>query len=335
MRISNENKSKLDNGNIYNQQSKLDTLGIDSTKKVYSALKDKIDVTLIDEEYINDVQRYWEKRMGIKIDPVFHIYMQQNFNIKNKFFLPEVQYRLIQKSFNESKKTGAYTDKNLYDQIVKTNRQPKIYLKCVNQRYFINVNIPIKKTQITTHFNNIKDQSEFIIKPSRSANGRKVSKLIFDNNNFTLNNRVVSISELEDLYGKNFVIQELITQHSLLKSMHPSSVNTIRMLTFRWNNDITHLMSFLRIGIDGAINDNAGTGGICIGVQDDGKLNSLAVDESGNKWLNHPTTNFSFQQETFIPNFQKFKEFVIDLHHDILHHDLVSWDIAVGDDGEP
>ncbi|NLJ81005.1 MAG: hypothetical protein GX335_08275, partial [Firmicutes bacterium] len=49
----------------------------------------------------------------------------------------------------------------------------------------------------------------------------------------------------------------------------------------------------------------------------------------------HPTTNYCFGDDARVPNFERFKEFVVDLHKDILHHDFVSWDIAVGLKGQP
>src|SRR5699024_12503680 len=48
------------------------------------------------------------------------------------------------------------------------------------------------------------------------------------------------------------------------------------------------------------------------------------------------STNFSFKDnEIQIPNYKYFKQFVEELHKNILHHDYVSWDIAVGHDGQP
>ncbi|QKY70420.1 IS30 family transposase [Lentibacillus sp. CBA3610] len=53
------------------------------------------------------------------------------------------------------------------------------------------------------------------------------------------------------------------------------------------------------------------------------------------EFTHHPTTNYRFDNLGKMENFDKFKTFVIDLHKDILHHDFVSWDIAVGIDGQP
>jgi len=108
------------------------------------------------------------------------------------------------------------------------------------------------------------------------------------------------------------------------------------MVTLRWNQEIRFIMAFLRVGANGLVNDNAATGGLCVGICQDGELDSCAFDKVGRKHRKHPSTGFDFQNKKIrIPNYQKFKDFVISLHTDILFHDLVSWDIAVGEDNLP
>jgi hypothetical protein len=332
-----DKKVSLDEEEVFNssKELKLRSLGVKPERTLYKKLHAKVDEENIDEPYINETRKYWKKAYGKKVDPLFHIFMDQNFGLKDYRFLPPNQYIKMQKIFNETKKKSTYTDKNLYDLIVRTEKQPKNFLKRVNGNYFTFDNTPLLKEGFTEYFQSLGNNATYIIKPSRTANGKKINKIIFNEDNFEIDGEIVNLEDIEKAYGRNFLIQEKVNQHAVLEKLHPASVNTIRIVTFRWDGEITHLLSFLRVGVGGAVNDNAGTGGICIGVKENGQLQSFAVSENGDKWLYHPTTNYDFSEETIIPNFEKCVNFVIELHRDVLHHDLISWDVAVGEDGEP
>jgi len=133
------------------------------------------------------------------------------------------------------------------------------------------------------------------------------------------------VTEYQSVIGSDIVGQ-----------IDPESVNTLRLVTLRWNSEIHYLLGFLRIGSGSAVNDNAASGGLCAGVSDDGFLNDYPVETSGKVLIAHPTTGFSFKNNNVqILNFDRFKEFVVNLHSDVLHHNLISWDIAVGKDNLP
>jgi hypothetical protein len=107
------------------------------------------------------------------------------------------------------------------------------------------------------------------------------------------------------------------------------------MLTLRLGSDIHHLLTFARFGAGGRVNDNAGTGGICVGVRPDGSFLSHGLDMHLDVLAAHPTTGVEFASVPAIPNYHRFVDFVLELHADLLHHDLVSWDISVDPNGEP
>ena len=62
-----------------------------------------------------------------------------------------------------------------------------------------------------------------------------------------------SVEEVFDKYGNNFVIEELAKQHPAMASLNPSSLNTIRVITFRKENEILVCMVICRIGKPGNI----------------------------------------------------------------------------------
>jgi len=59
------------------------------------------------------------------------------------------------------------------------------------------------------------------------------------------------MAEVEKEWGENFLVQKRIEQHPVTAKPHPASVNTLRMLTLRWEGEIRNLLSYIRIGTGG------------------------------------------------------------------------------------
>ncbi|SFM27093.1 Sugar-transfer associated ATP-grasp [Gracilibacillus orientalis] len=299
-------------------------------KRYYkSGLLDNLDI-----DYVNSVRDYWKLHYNEEIDPVLNLAFKNLTGNENSRVVPgPVMWKELIPYFNDMDIRAGYSDKNIYDSLIKTERAVKIILKRVRGTYFNSNNESLTKDQALNEL--LSKKQDYIIKPSRTDNGKGIAKLNYENEMITLKDKKVSMEELEDLYGLDFVVQDVIKQHPVMGDPHPSSVNTLRMVTLRWKNEVRYLLSFARFGANNAVRDNAGTGGVCVGITDDGKFMDYAVDEHTNVYTHHPTTNYAFAEHAQIPNFDKFKEYVIGLHKQILHHDFISWDIAVGEDGLP
>ncbi len=119
----------------------------------------------------------------------------------------------------------------------------------------------------------------------------------------------------EAFYQRNitkgaFVAEELIEQHPAMAVLHPASINTIRLATFRIDNEVNIMSAALRMGSGGANVDNAGSGGIYASIDVvSGIVNSLARDNLSNYHIKHPDTKqiiAGFE----IPDWQAAIEFV-------------------------
>lgn len=188
----------------------------------------------------------------------------KNFNGFSVKYLPEDIYFIeIIPNLNNQSLRNAYADKNMYDKNFPEFRTPKTYLRNINGRYlntnYLNVNEKII-------FEELKD-GEYIIKPSLdTCGGKNVEILNKKDNKFMLGNNIIKINDLLKKYYKNFIIQEKIKQHNLLERIHPSSLNTIRITSYRYMEEITILSAVLRMGSGGSRVDNASKGGIIVGI---------------------------------------------------------------------
>ncbi|GAA4831570.1 hypothetical protein GCM10023354_08420 [Garicola koreensis] len=175
-----------------------------------------------------------------------------------------------------------------------------------------------------------------IIKPTSLDNGRGVELLEYaGEDKIGVGSRKLTLRGLKRRYRQNFMVQEIVPQHPTLAAPHPDSLNTLRVVTLRWNGDVHHLLTFARFGVDGRINDNAGTGGLCVGVQADGSFNTYAINEHGKLFESHPDSSVSFKSMPSVPGYGDVVEFARRLHHDVPYFDLLSWDVAIDHDGLP
>src|SRR5699024_3102315 len=127
-----------------------------------------------------------------------------------------------------------------------------------------------------------------------------------------------------------------IEQHPIMAAPHPSSVNTLRIVTFRWKGEIRYLLAFARFGINNDIRDNATVDvSPALGVTDSGEFYKVALNKNGDRLTHHPTTNYCFADLEPIPDYDNFKQCVINYHKEFIHLDIIAWDIALGKDGKP
>ena len=289
----------------------------------------------IDESYLGEVQEYWVKFYNKKIDPSIHIAFMNLIGKKDPRIIPgDIMWNELIPYFNDQKMITGYRDKNIYDILIDVPNSVETVIKRVRGNYYDSRNLPVNKSTIVDIL--LETDTEFIIKPSDSNNGVGIEKMTIDGDGkVLLSNKQVSLEEIEKEYSANFAIQKIIKQHQIMSTPHPQSVNTLRMVTFRWKGEIKYLLTFARFGAAGSVKDNAGAGGVCLGVKENGEFLDIAIDENCNAHTHHPTTNYEFSQMPKIPNFSEFKQFVISGHKGVLHHDFISWDIAVGEDAKP
>ena len=93
---------------------------------------------------------------------------------------------------------------------------------------------------------------------------------------------VTTLPQLFGLYGGNFIIQKYIDQHHWFARFNESSLNTVRVLTYRRikNEEAVVLHRLLRAGRPGSVVDNQASGGIACAIDTDGRLMSFGIDKS-------------------------------------------------------
>lgn len=311
-----------------------ESMGIDTKAKAFNLYQEAGWLEKVDESFINEVKRYWKKHYHRNIDPLLHIAYMNYTGMKEPRLIPQkTSWNQVIPFFNDQEMNETYKDKNLYDKLIPSDRAVKTVLKRAHGLYFDPQNNCLDKSRALNEILSFKE--DFIVKPSNTNNGQGIRKIYYKDGTLYLNDEKLTLEALEKIYGANFSVQKVVQQHAIMSDPHPDSVNTLRMVTLRWKGEIRYLLTFARFGANNNVLDNTSHGGVSIGVKDNGEFMDKAIDRSFKVHETHPTTDFPFKDMKPVPNFDQFKQYVIDLHKHILHHDFVSWDIVVGKDGLP
>lgn len=221
----------------------------------------------------------------------------------------------------------AYRDKNLFLDILHGVPQPKTVIGNRNGIFFGGDGKHISKSEAIIRC--LEYPSECIIKPSiNTSEGRGVDLL-------DKRSAEVIFSSFER-YGEDFIVQERTSCHPLMSLLNPTSVNTIRMFTYRDFDKNVHFLeevSHLRIGVPGAVKDNIGNGGGAVKVLSDGRVEDTIFKykrwEKGSLKETFGLTNFK------VPSFEKAVQLICDAHERLPYFDVIGWDVAILDDGSP
>lgn len=185
-------------------------------------------------------------------------------------------------------------------------------------------------------FNNYPN-GNFFIKPIDGECGSGIFNLNTIDGRISLDESNDVIDFLSAIKDNRYLIQETVVQHSALRSLHPESINTIRLVTVRnqRTKKVDVFPSILRIGTGSSFVDNTSKGGIAVGIDlNTGKLKEFGFYKPGygTKVSIHPDSKICFSDVT-IPYFDKCKEQAICLHEMLPGIQSIGWDIAVGEEG--
>ncbi len=138
----------------------------------------------------------------------------------------------------------------------------------------------------------------------------------------------------EHLKGrKNYVVQERIKQNAFFDRFNAYGLNTLRCCVYRsLRDEAFHVLSVsLRMGRVGHL-DNLAQGGMVCAVHADGGFQPYAVDDHGNKYLEHPDSGIRFDSIGVLPKYAELVSMLRNVAAQLWFHRLVSFDVAFDND---
>lgn len=289
--------------------------------------------TKLSKEQENEVQEFWMQHFGRHISLKWHeYYLRVNGEFSPKYLPVDMKEIYIEPKLKNVRMAPIYSDKNMVETLVGDYvKLPKSYVKNMNGVYYLGDRVVTKQEAMEA----CRNMEDAVVKHTLdSSQGKSILRFRSENGCVSGKNCPATIEELFDYYGSNFVVQEAIRQSEKMAELNPTSLNTVRIMTYWSKNDgIVPLFAVVRMGRAGAVVDNASVGGMYCGVNNDGSLKEFAYTLT--PFSAHTTTDSGVVLKDFvIPKFEQLKAKAIELHSHLPYTKLIGWDLCVDAEDE-
>lgn len=262
------------------------------------------------------------------INPLFHNYYTEKNGVFDPRYIPDpIYYNRINLFYNAHQMAKVIDNKCYYDVLFPDIPQPEVVARRRGGYWFIGRQL-VDENALLAEI--AKDPEVFVKRAVDCGGGHGVHCVTVDDAGAYKD----QLRGIFKAWGEDIVIQKSIKQHSALGSLNSSSVNTMRILTVLRKGQVKVYSSLLRIGGGKGRVDNFCSGGVSVGIADDGKLKAYGYYANGDRITTHPATGVAFDGYQ-LPSFEAAKELVKKAHYYVPDFKMVSWDVAICEDGSP
>ncbi len=296
--------------------------------RIYKEMVSGIKLRKLSKEEKKSIDSYYEKQLGKRINPRWHQYYYSINGLFTPKYIPlGLYYAQIVPMLNDRSVSKAYADKNFTEKLFPNILQPRTIIKNINGFFYLGEE-PIMEEKALTICADLEDA---VIKQAmETSQGRSVIR--FSSSNGTTN-KGMSVQKLLESYRKNYIVQEVVRQHATLSRLNPTSLNTIRLTTFRRENDVVVLTSLLRMGRKGALVDNVSVGGVFCEINPDGKLKAPAysIKPTGKYDYNDYGIKYDGIQ---VPQYEEVVKRAKEMHLQLPYTRIVGWDFTINENSQ-
>ena len=302
-------------------------------KKLEADIKQRLsqcDILPLTKGQERDIQAYYTKMLGCRIPTYWHQYHYSRNGFFSTKYVPSSEYHInMVYRLNYYDFRMAYVDKAIYDVFFRDINRPKTIVKNVNG-YFSDGEKAITREDAIERCRNL---GGAVVKPTLVGMRGQGVRLFS-----TIEGKMSdgdTVDQLFSSYKVNFIIQERAMQHEEMARLNPTSLNTIRVLTYRDTRQVYPMYAIARIGRMGQMVDNLSAGGLFADID----LCSGKIRERG---FSSPKENHIMKTDSGvlldgfqIPSFGKVISMAKELHTRLPYFNLIGWDFGVDEKGEP
>lgn len=229
-----------------------------------------------------------------------------------------------------------YYDKNLFPEIIGKENVPRTVVCRIDGSRLLDADYRLAEKELSEY---IGETENLILKPSGDPrSGRGVIKFIKQGDAFvSIDGKTTLSKAFLESYRADFCLQEDVDQHDFMKMLCPTATCNIRLFLYRSVKDEKPRVtaSVIRIGKNGAFDDNACASGMFNGVNvATGEMGKFVVDQYGNK--ENVWNGIDFSQNSYIvPKWKEVITFAEYVGNRIHHQRLMVLDLVLKNDGKP
>jgi len=286
---------------------------------------------VLTEEQLAEVNEFWGKySFAYKNDPIFQeifSYASGQFNPQyvsnglNAYYLPRF--------YDDPNYHHAFHDKNYRDLLFHDVACTTAVIRRIRGYFYdaqynhLSYDAAISKLEEYVRTTGEK----LIVKPTPGGGGNGISFIRPGDS------KIQIAVMLDQIKNDDVIIEKFMKAHPSYAAANPSSLNSLRIITFLYENSITVIGVLFRMGAVSKEVDNFTQGGVACGVNPDGTCMDYGIDHFGNRYDKHPS-GFEFAGHK-LPYVEEAVELVKKLHWRIPQFKQMSWDVAVVEDGTP
>ena len=284
------------------------------------------EVKISDEKKLQQIKDFWKPyEFAYKNNPMTQIAFYNQSGVFDPSYIGFGLQRWELVRFWNNETFSTFRNKNYSKYLFPFVKQIKSYVSCSYGNYYDEeCNILTRQQAIDKICETLKTEKELILKPTLdSGSGASITFVSEKDDRASIINK---ISKLEP----HFVCQEILKNHETLK-ICGNALNTIRVCTLNYNNEIKYVGAVFRMSTGKRI-DNWDAGGIVCRVKEDGSLDNFAISGNGTKYTVHPN-GFKFSGHKLYKGAEVLA-IAIKCHKRIPQQKYISWDFTVDEKGE-
>jgi hypothetical protein len=281
------------------------------------------------QEYKTTIRSYWRQfKVSVPAQYWFTLFANEHKPFSPKYIPDDLWFHGIIPHFNNLIFAKAFQDKCLANVLFPDMKRPATVIKRIAGVFYDDDLNLLSKAQAVARCQNV---GRILVKPSIGS-GQGHGIRFYDSGDLTEN----QIEDIFSQYGNNFIIQEKMAQHADLARLNPNSLNTVRINTFLYHNEIHILSSILRVSGGAKEVDNTSQGGYQCSIHADGTLYDKGFTHIDGHWdyVDSYPNGIRFQDVT-VPSYQKAVALVSEHAKKMSHFKIIGWDIAIDPAGEP
>lgn len=277
-----------------------------------------------------DIDDYWAD-YGVRFPDYrwFEMYYEVT-GIRDPRFIPDTFARYVLYPFyNDVKTYEGWIDKNFFDKFLGKEHLPQTLCHKFNGLFY-----DADWNYYDRH--NLSDLAEliaekaggnsFVVKETKDSCAGEGVKIFDFSNSQDIIDFLLNDSRVE------YIIQKTIIQHPFFSQFNKSSVNILRIISWKHDGIVDVLSVSVRFGIDGSFTDVAFVDGQeivnVVGVDNKGKINNRWIGFGGNS----KAISLGVKE---IPNFSETLRVVREAHLKLQPFNLIGWDVTIDDKDNP
>lgn len=314
-------------GKFIEGKTELDLLSKQAIIKLFRRRADiaveKNDFPELDQEQKAAIRKYYKGCARFSL--IYHrVYAGRVGHLDLNYMPDELYYGYIEPYYNDREAARYIDNKAMYYRYFPTECLPKLTTMRMGSIWYDAKLNPIPAPRVLDLIRENPD--EMVLKiAENSEGGAGVFFLDRDDPVSDFRKRMRYID-------RDVVVQESVKQHGDYAVLHPQSVNSIRVMSFLHDRGVDILTTCVKTGVGGCRTDNLSSGGMLVGVRDNGVTGDLGAMHDGIVTREHPTLHYVLAGHP-VSHIDKAHELVRKLHPIMGKFRLASWDIVITEDG--